>query len=227
MICERKFRIDVGQAFVGNAPVDLGLVDLDPKEMMFWMYCPISVPGMYGWILPENLEQYDSLVEKAIRDFDPNFNNAAFRDRYAYITAKTLWVQGDYIGNRPGWHCDGFGTEDVNYIWADRAPTEFVEGAFRVSSDCDRSMEQMSQIGAQAEARSLLTTYPDKHLLRLDKTVMHRSPRFFEPGMRTFVKVSISTERYDLIGNSINHELGELGPMVERRAERNHPASIQ
>jgi hypothetical protein len=68
-------------------------------------------------------------------------------------------------------------------------------------------------------------TYPDKHLLRLDQSVIHRSPIKFAPGMRTFIKVSISKDRYDLIGNSINHKL-DFGPLVaERQPERNHPAS--
>jgi hypothetical protein len=207
---------------VGFPPKDLGLFDLNPTEMMFWMYLPISMPGDHTFHLPPNLRQFIPLIREARWD-----DMEAFVDNYVYLTAKTLWVEGDYIGNRPGWHCDGFGTDDVNYIWCDRAPTEFVLGAFRVSTDCAVSMQQMEQIGAQAEAFRSITTYPDKHLLRLDRTVMHRSPRLFEPGMRTFVKVSVSKDRYDLIGNSINHEIGELGPMVERQTTRNHPASVQ
>lgn len=208
---------------VGNAPRDLGFVNLVAEEMMFWMYLPISMPGDHTFHLPPNLRQFIPLIREARWD-----DMEAFVDNYVYLTAKTLWVEGDYIGNRPGWHCDGFGTDDLNFIWSDRCPTEFVEGAFRVSSDCDRSMEQMEQIGAQAAALGMLTTYPDKHLLRLDRTVMHRSPVFFEPGMRTFVKVSISKDRYDLIGNSINHELGSFGgPAKPRRQGRNHPSSSQ
>jgi hypothetical protein len=215
---------------VGNPPRDLGLVNLSPTEMMFWMYTPISIPGMYDWVLPGNLQQFDSLVERAIYDFDSNYNNKLL-DHYTYLTVKTLWVEGRYIGNRPGWHCDGFGTDDVNYIWYDRAPTEFIWGPpselFTVSSDCDESLEDMSRIGKLWEQIDLVHTFPDKHLLRLDHTVIHRSPANFDAGMRTFVKVSISKDRYDLIGNSINHYLGELGPMVERKANRNHPASVR
>ena len=28
-------------AIYGAPPVDLGLIDLSPVEMMFWLYCPI------------------------------------------------------------------------------------------------------------------------------------------------------------------------------------------
>ena len=30
----------------GALPKDLGLIDLSPVEMMFWMYCPISTPEL-------------------------------------------------------------------------------------------------------------------------------------------------------------------------------------
>lgn len=226
MIYERRTELPPVEwsTFVGDGPRDLGFINLIPEEMMFWMYCPISTPETgRGYILPANLQVFSPLVRRALGS-----DEEAFRRGYVYITAKTLFVSEGYIGNRPGWHCDGFGTDDLNFIWADRAPTEFVEGAFSVSTDCDRSMQQMEQIGAQAAALQMITTYPDKHLLRLDRTVMHRSPVKFEPGMRTFVKVSISEDRYDLIGNSINHELGAFAePTKPRREGRNHPSSSQ
>lgn len=216
-------------AMVGNLPRDLGLIDLRPTEMMFWMYCPISTPGMYGWVLPDNLKQFDRLVEKAICDFDPFYNNVHFQNHFAYLTAKTLWVEGNYIGNRPGWHCDGYGTGDINYIWCDRAPTQFLQTDIRnITDDCDRSMSVMKDMADfPLRFNSKIVTYPDRHLLRLDPTMIHRPPATFEPGMRTFVKVSISKDRYNLEGNSINYEIGPLGPGVPRRTTRNHPVSVQ
>ncbi len=208
----------------GDPPKDLGLIELESSEMMFWMYLPISVPQSHSFILPDNLKQFGELV-LAVRDDDPS----AFFLRYAYLTVKTLWVEGDYIGNRPGWHIDGYGTEDVNYIWADRAPTLFLsqKNRWMLSDECDLSLHQMAKIGRYAEAYKHvgLRTYPDKHLLRLDNKVLHRSPTNFEPGYRTFVKVSLSHDRYNLKGNAVNHLLPETHwPLVDRRTERNHPA---
>lgn len=196
----------------GALPEDLGLIDLAPVEMMFWMYCPVKVPGR-SIAIPENLEQFRPLLMRA-------WERDGFKDRYVYLTAKTLWVAGDYIGNRPGWHSDGFGTDDVNYIWYDRAPTEFYEDNFELPADCADSMTIMEQRAVRAK----IITYPDKHLLRLTPEVIHRSPVGFKPGMRTFVKVSISKDRYNLEGNSINHGLGESWPLVPREPVRNHPA---
>ncbi len=205
----------------GCYPYDMGYIELEPTEMMFWMYCPVSVPGMRSMILPDNLKQFiDILI--AVREFDPK----DFEDSYVYLTAKTLWVSGGYIGNRPGWHIDGFGGEDVNYIWSDRAPTDFLitDQPREVSDDCDKSMIQMANWASMPEMfRCKIVRFPDKHLLRLDPTVIHRSPTNFAAGMRTFVKVSVSQDRYNLVGNSVNHELDEQWPLVHRKLERNHP----
>lgn len=209
-------------SWAGCAPIDCGVVDIAPKEMMFWLYCPISIPGESRYLLPENLGPFAEIVSEVKAKFPDSF-----RRNYVYLTAKTLWVSGDYIGNRPGWHIDGYGTEDLNYIWADRAPTEFLIGAWDLSDDCNLSMAQMEAISREPKTyKAQKQTYPDKTLLLLDSSVIHRSPAKFEPGMRTFVKVSLSPDRYDLKGNSINHRLPETHwPLVDRQVIRNHPAT--
>jgi hypothetical protein len=205
----------------GKLPRDLGLIDISPNEMMFWMYLPISLPGSMSWRVPSNLEQFDDIL-CAVHAVDP----CLWRDRYVYLTAKTMYVGSDKNMNRPGWHSDGFGTYDLNYIWSDRAPTQFVEGFFQLSADCATSMEQMEAIGRMGEEMGDIITYPDKHLLELNEEVIHRAAPKVSAGMRTFVKVSLSEDRYDLIGNSINHLIPDSHwPLVPRRTERNHPQS--
>lgn len=198
----------------GNLPEDLGFVSLSPVEMMCWMYLPISTPGE-PLTLPPNLEQFRPIIARVAER-----ERERFQSEYVYLTAKTLWVSGDYIGNRPGWHSDGFGTDDLNFIWYDRAPTEFIEGSFTLPDGCDDAMMLMADMAKHCAT----VTYPDKHLLRLTPAVVHRSPVAFAPGMRTFVKVSISPDRYNLEGNSINHGLHERWPLLPRALERNHPA---
>lgn len=212
-------------ALVGNPPLDLGLHDHHFDEMMFWMYCPISVPGSSHYVCGAQLRQFAPLIN-ACRDHDPE----AFEANYAYVTAKTLWVEGQYIGNRPGWHTDGFGTDDVNYIWSDRAPTEFfiIDPVQPISDDCEQSMMDMECLFVMVDQMSPYypaLVYEDKHLLRLDPTVMHRCPVGFEPGMRTFFKLSLSKDRYNLKGNAVNYLLPETNwPLVDRVEARNHPA---
>jgi hypothetical protein len=69
-----------------------------------------------------------------------------------------------------------------------------------------------------------IVTYPDKHLLRLDESVIHRVAENFTSGMRTFVKVSVSEHRYDLEGNSVNHTFPSW-TYAPRGVERNHTTS--
>lgn len=206
--------INTAETIYGRLPTDLGLIDLDPVEMMFWLYCPIKLAESDDVIVPDNLDEFWPIITAVSDDDEERFERSN-----VYITAKTLWVEGSYIGNRPGWHSDGFGTNDVNYIWCDRAPTEFFEDRFTLPSDCTNSMEIMAARAVQ----STIITYPDKHLLKLTPEVIHRPPVGFAPGMRTFVKVSVSDDLYNLEGNSTNRRLGQWS-LVPRQVERNHPA---
>ncbi len=204
----------------GAPPVDLGLIDIAPNEMMFWLYCPVKLPGMLSMFIPANLRQFWPIL-RAVRDDAEQ----VWRDSYIYITAKTLFVTADNPGNRPGWHSDGFLTDDLNYIWSDCNGTLFWEPENRVSFIQDHlaslaEMEAAAHIGPHV-------SYEDKHLLKLDQTVIHRVADVREPRVRTFVKISVSKDRYDLVGNSVNHALAPNWTYVERRAERNAPAASE
>lgn len=207
----------------GNAPRVIAHVDLSPVEMMAWLYCPIKLP--YAGddpTIPDNLLQFDDIVFEVFKDLrerDP----LRWRRSYVYLTAKTLWVTPEDPGNREGWHCDGYGSSDLNYIWYDRNPTEFWEPNYKLlyPDDHKTSMEQMTSDAAlYPEA---IKTYPDKTLLCLDETVIHNVAPCLTPGWRSFVKVSVSDHKYLLAGNSINHELAPDWTYVSRDVNRNDP----
>ena len=204
-------------AIYGAPPVDLGLIDLSPVEMMFWLYCPIKLAGQLHVTMPPNLEQFGALVDAVARD------SHAWKSSYIYITAKTLFATPENPGNRPGWHSDGFLTDDLNYIWADANPTIFWEPdiRFRFPADHNASLGQMEAVAELHPDEH--RTYPVKHLLRLDQTVLHKVDTKIQPGLRTFVKISVSTERYALRGNSLNHALAPDWEYQDRQTERNCP----
>lgn len=205
-------------AIYGALPVDLGLVDLSPTEMMFWLYCPIKLPGMQSVSVPDNLAQFRPMWERARSDCADRWGNS-----YAYITAKTLWATPENPGNRPGWHSDGFLTDDLNYIWCDANPTVFFwdGGRHALSADHTASLGEMD---ALCEGRLLsYKTFPVKHLLRLDQSALHKVDTNITPGVRTFFKISVSRHRYALLGNSINHELAPDWNYSDRHGERNCP----
>lgn len=192
----------------GTEPEIIGEFDLDCREMMFYMYLPIKMP-FTDFRIPERLRIFKPLID-AIR---------ANETDYIYLTAKHLFVTPENMGNRHGWHSDGFGTDDVNYIWTDKFPTEFCVQDFNLSTDCELSMMQME---FQADKKNI-QVYKPKTLLRLDQFQIHRVPLIKESGLRTFVKISISEQKYNLVGNSHNFLFDYDWEMKERECSRNHP----
>lgn len=191
----------------GALPVMMGTFELKASEMMFIQYMPIKMAGSMEVLLPPNLECFGALVD-AVK---------ARPEEYMYITAKHLYVTPDNPGNRPGWHIDGFGTQDLNYIWADSSPTEFCDQEFNISTDEHQSMIDME---AQALEENVVT-YPAKSFLLLDNMVVHRVAKNIQAGFRTFVKISVSKHKYNLEGNAHNYLFDYDWGMVKREAARN------
>jgi hypothetical protein len=217
-------------AIYGAAPKDLGELKLDTSEMMFWLYLPIKMPGKLAETLPEQLMQYMEVIDRVYMDVIKTYGRQRWKDSYVYLSVKVLHVTPDAPGNRPGWHSDGFLTGDLNYIWADRNPTEFFEASplFRVSADHSKSLEEFDNYASHPFNDGVFAdqTYHAKvnHLYRLDQTVIHRVSLNVDSGKRAFVKVSVSDKPYVQLGNSINHLLPEHPrPSLARQAERNCP----
>lgn len=179
----------------GNAPKNMGRVHVGLTEMMFYLYLPIKHkrdgynPNL---TLEPRLRPLMTLLEM--------IPDQEVKGRYVYLTAKRTFVTPENMCNRPGWHCDGFMTDDINYIWYDRAPTQFCVQSFDLSKDDRKSMIEMQE---QARDENIVE-YEAQHLLRLDETVVHRVTTKPYRGLRTFVKVSISDKEYNLEGNSRN-----------------------
>ena len=205
-----------------------------------------AMPSTYrdGVTLPKALEFLARPVMDALADARataPHLN-----DPYVYVTARRGFASPGNPVNRPGFHCDDFGGSDLNYIWSDRWPTRFVRSnqALTLPADDTESMRVMEMLGTSAEIETerwesqrtfngnaerpalWMERGPACTLLRLSPYVIHDTPLIPEPGgMRSFFKISVSTQRYDLLGNSHNHELGYEWEMTRRAAQRNKPQS--
>lgn len=208
----------------GTAPINLGQLDLNPTEMLFWLYCPIKLPGTSGGlVVPDNLKQFMPIVEACMEDCD----EGRWRDNFVYITAKNVFTTPDNTAQRPGWHCDGFMTDDLNYIWADREPTLFWVPPAPVALPQDHAESLLEMVNFTSLYPQYDKVYPLKNLLRLDQTVIHRVADFQASGMRAFVKLSVSRHPFNLIGNSINHKLSPDWQYAHRSAERNPEVAKQ
>lgn len=201
----------------GSKPELIGTYDLDFDEYMHFMYLPLVIPED-GPALPERLRFASEMVADAVCN-ELRLGNSW---QYVYVTARRGFATPGNPLNRPGWHSDGFGTEDINYVWTDRYPTLFAEQEFDpIEADHVGSIKQFE---AQIREENI-QTYGDKILMRLDPSVIHAAPNIPAPGgERSFLKVSFSNSRYNLRGNSHNHLLDYDWEMFDRSAIRNDPA---
>lgn len=212
----------------GNAPTDLGLVgeNINCDEMMFYLYMPIKKAGNFIGATDERVSKYHPLVQRVFDDmYIRTGNEQEWIDSYVYITAKTLYVSLGCMGQRLGWHSDGFMTDDINYIWYTDVPTKFwvPESKVLLVQNHAVSLEQMEFFHKD---NNDILTFPNRHLLRMDQSVIHKTDdtSSFE-GVRTFVKISVSKHIYALRGNSVNPHIDLSVEYKQRSVERNCPAT--
>lgn len=213
----------------GQLPEIIGHFPWQIKEMMFYQYLPIKVandPLADIQLHSEpRLHVFNAMIGASCCDFIGKFGLDKFMASYVYLTAKRLFVSPDYNMNREGWHSDGFMTDDINYIWSDCVPTVFNKSRFNLCMDDKISMDQMTW---QAEPKNDVT-YENNVLLRLNQYVIHKCGEITGPTMRTFFKLSISKDEYDLEGNSINYglEYPFKNRMRKRSIDRNIPQNVK
>lgn len=209
----------------GQLPKDLGYIEVNCNEMMFYLYLPIKMKGESS-ILDSNLEKRlhccIPVIGKAACDYIATRGLSDWRDSYVYLSIKRMWQDPNTSYNRPGWHSDGFMTDDYNYIWSDCCPTVFNDSVFNITMDDRVSLSEME---AQADPSHDIT-YPDYHLIRLDQYNIHRVGMYDKGCVRTFIKISVSKDKYDLVGNSKNYNLDYDWDMRERDACRNVPQKL-
>lgn len=206
----------------GQKPKTLGIFTVESKEMMFYQYLPIKLAGTVHLTPEKRLLGYDKIILSACLDYMNTFGREAFTKSYVYVTVKNLYQHKNGNSfNREGWHSDGFLTDDVNYIWSDKAPTVFNLSDFNIRLDDALGMKDMND---QAMLQNNVT-YMNNMLLRLNQYVIHKVGEMPESGMRQFVKVSISRDKYDLLGNSVNYDLEYNWDMKPRKEVRNVPQS--
>lgn len=199
-----------------SLPKPMGQFSIECPEFVFHLYMPIKMRHNDDLRIPPHLSCFGPLVEAVMR-------LGVRSEDFVYLTVKRMHVPRGGDANRPGWHIDGYGSDDKNFIWSDSLPTEFVSGHFSLSNDHEASLMEM---GAQASGLPIIT-YPENTLLALDATNIHRVAVCHADHVRTFCKISVSGERYNLVGNAHNYLFGYDWPMMARTAERNHPVGRQ
>lgn len=207
----------------GQLPKSLGVHHIQCHEMMFYQYLPIKLISDTVPVLEDRLKCFNDVIGVVCCDFIGDYGLNRYVDSYVYLTVKHLYQYPNGSFNRPGWHSDGFMTDDINYIWSDKFPTIFNNGHFDLLMDDKDSLIQMEEQAIDGNN----VTYRECELLRLNQFNIHKVAPITHGSMRTFLKISFSKDKYDLIGNSKNHLLNYNWQMKPRSESRNIPQSIK
>lgn len=205
----------------GDLPTIIGDIEIDVPEMMFYQYLPIKLKGETSLAVEERLSCFNKIIGIICCDFIGEFGLDRFVSSYIYLTAKHLYQTPNNSFNRDGWHSDGFMTNDINYIWSNKFPTIFNKSDFILSLNDSISLEEMKN---QALIENNVY-YKENQIIRLNQFNIHKVAPIEYPSLRSFIKVSISHDKYDLKGNSHNHLLTYKWDMKPRKNERNIPQS--
>lgn len=218
----------------GAPPVTVGRwSEIELPEVMYYLYLPIAFPFTecdFPFVrLPENLKVCTPLITAAME-------HAAYvmgkGFRYVYLSARKGWATRDNPLNRPGWHCDGFGTDDLNYVWWKGPGTRFLVDPPIASSLLDTISDSHVVSLAQFETLANMSpqsirTPPQGHLYAIDPYVIHATPEISTPCMRQYVKISMSDHKYNLKDNSHNHLFDYRWEMFDREEVRNDTSRAQ
>jgi hypothetical protein len=199
-------------------PKKIGEYSIDVSEYFSYQYLPIKLAGSSDIVIEKRINVFNALIGRALCDYVGEFGLDEFINSYVYLTAKHSYQKEGCGFNRPGWHSDGFGTNDINYIWSNKQPTIFNSGDFYLTDDDEISMVEMLEQADDSKNYS----FPNNTLIRMDQFTIHKVAPY-ESGNRAFVKISISKDKYNLRGNSINYELDYDWDYVERSTKRNIP----
>ena len=205
----------------GELPAIVRQLNIDVKEMMFYQYLPIKLKEQTKVDFEPRLFPFSTLIIHCLNDFKNSFGVERFVDSYIYLTAKRQFQSKSKLFNRPGYHSDGFLTDDINYIWSDKNPTIFNSTKFNLTLDDELSLIEMEEQALQENE----TIFPDSTILRLNQFNIHKVNENVEEGFRTFFKLSFSYDKYDLEGNSHNYQLEYDWNMKPRKSNRNIPQS--
>lgn len=207
----------------GSLPKNLGEHLIECDEMLYYQYLPIKLSGQVEPLMENRLIPFKEIIGAICCDFVGEFGLDKYVRKNVYLTAKKMYQTNGCSFNRKGYHSDGFLTYDINYIWSDCQPTIFNTSNFNLTLDDKKSLKEMED---QALKKNEVI-YPNNTLLRLNQFQIHKVSPGTQLGLRTFVKVSFSEDKYDLKGNSVNHLLDYDWKMRDRETERNIPQKIK
>lgn len=201
-----------------DQPKPLGGFNVSDKFGTYILYMPIVFPKISRVWLPKELEDLYPIIDAAIKE--EQMYHKYEGNKYIYLSFETSYVKAGTPQKRPGWHCDGFLTDDSNYIWYSDFPTVFTRAKINVTPDHKTSIDEFNKQAGRLDQEYTLPTHV---LYRLSSKVVHRAEVPERSGIRTFIKISFSKDKYNLEGNTHNPLFDYKWEMHPREKVRNCP----
>lgn len=206
----------------GSKPVLVGDFPISLSEVMYYLYLPVKLLDS-DVRLPPNVEVCRPLIAAALEYGVEDGRNVL--GEYVYLSARKGWASPDNPLNRPGWHCDGFGTDDLNFVWWSGPGTRFAVQKFHGIDESHIS--SLAQFEKQVDERKVIKCKA-RGLYAIDPYCVHATPIIQAPGcMRQYIKVSLSRHQYNLENNSRNYLFDYSWPLHSRDVIRNDPHKAQ
>lgn len=209
---------------VVNSKVPNGVIahyDVSELEYCNIVSMCLKQAGCSEYQIPHNLEP---LVNQIVSDIY-KLSESLYEDdwtKYCYLTIKKMHIQPSTLGNREGFHIDGFKSDQENFIWSDCAetPTEVAIGNFLLSNDHEKSLVEMEDQAHKCFKHQLATNT----LYEMDQECVHRPTvnNTNKTILRTFIKITYSKELFNCFGNAWNYKLPHIKPNKFRNETRNH-----
>lgn len=206
---------------IGNDPTDLGTLTIEGwDEFCFVQDMPVKLAGEPAVRVPHALSFASTFVAMVHAYLFEKYGDGWVNLRYLYLCAKHTIVDRGHTQTRPGWHTDGYGSDDLSFLWCDAVPTMFLKQAMRLPEDDELAMERMN---ALADTDNLERGLINR-VYGMDDTVIHAPSQAHYVQPRRFLKLSVSRYPYNLAGNARNPLLPTpWEPTRERGTGRNCP----
>lgn len=181
--------VGLGHLSTENAPVDLGACNVHlPERHQYILRMCVNRPDR-GWMIPPEL---DWLSDTIFRLAHEQSRLCLPKHPFCYVTVRHGVVSST---TDDAWHVDGFSTRiahkpEQNYIWCNRAPTEFVRQAFPIPTGFDPLRHNIHWHLQDNVDPDKVCAGKSSHLYLLDPYVVHRRPKLPDGFVRSFFRVS-------------------------------------
>lgn len=208
--------------FISKLPTGIPLqINTSTMDYCNHAFMCIKQEGSSEYSVPDNLQFLVQEILSGIYDLSEYLYNNDYRYN-CYLSIKHEYVHGGSIGNRPGWHIDGFKSDQHNFIWYDCIPTEVCTGSFNLTNDHDISLDEMDYQAIDNDKFN--HALPINTLYEMNQECVHRPTynKMDKAVLRTFIKITYSKEQFNCIGNAWNYKLPHIRMTAHRNNHRNH-----